>query len=246
MNETTESDKPKKFTVSLIARWLFGLFFILMFMGALIEKSIIGAILLFLAAIISLPITSQAIEKTLNISLSGALRFVVVIILFAGGVAVLPPTDTPATTTNDVNVPIGSDANLATGGNSIENAAQENVDTDTQDACLFDWKYYTTSSIGEYYKAPQGYNYAVVTIYLKNNADSTISTNPWSWTLIADGIEYNHDSSSYSEYINTQSVEVGKGGEMENTMVFIVKGTPVEATLEYTAFGPDLVRIKHY
>ncbi|MDD2613911.1 MAG: DUF4352 domain-containing protein [Methanosarcina sp.] len=238
MDDTTESNKTKKFTISLIVRWLFGIFFILMFIGALLEKSIIGAILLFLAAIISLPITSQAIEKSLNISLSGALRFVVVILLFAGGLAVLPQTETPAAATNDVDV--------STESNSIEKAALKDVDTDTQDACLFDWNYYTTSSLGEYYKAPQGYNYAVVTIYLKNNADSTISTNPWSWKLIADGIKYNHDSSSYSEHINTQVVDVGKGGEMENSMVFIVKGTPAEATLEYTGFGPDLVRIEYY
>jgi hypothetical protein len=87
---TGEIAEPKKLTLSLIIHWIFGLFFALMFMGALIESSIIGAILMLIATIITLPLTAQAIEKAMNFSLSGALRFVVVLVLLAGaGMAML-------------------------------------------------------------------------------------------------------------------------------------------------------------
>jgi hypothetical protein len=48
VDENNETPKPKRYTASLVARWIFGIFLVLMFMGALIEKSVIGAILLLL------------------------------------------------------------------------------------------------------------------------------------------------------------------------------------------------------
>lgn len=115
------------------------------------------------------------------------------------------------------------------------------------DVCYFDWQYSVISNIGPYSTAPAGYNYEVVTIYLKNNADKTVSTNPYFWILTADGIEYTVDSSTFSENINHQSVVVAKGGEIETRMVYVVKGDPLTATLNYNGVvSPEFVKIKHY
>jgi hypothetical protein len=137
--------------------------------------------------------------------------------------------------------PAHTQNNVAPSGNSPTTPAIEN-----KEVCYFDWGYGIDSSIGTYYTAPTGYNYAIVTIYLKNNADKSISTNPYFWTLTADGIKYTVDSSTFSENINHHSVDVAKGGEIETSMVFVVKGNPAEATLKYSGFGPELVKIKHY
>lgn len=53
----------------------------------------------------------------------------------------------------------------------------------------------------------------IAQVYLKNEGDETISTNPYSWGLTADGLKYTHDVATYDQSINTPSVEVGKGGE---------------------------------
>ena len=105
-----ESSKTKKLTVSLIIRWIFGLLFALSFLGALTQGSILGALLMLIATIITLPPTSLAIEKAMNFSLSGALRFVVVFVLLVGAGIVMPNADTPATDTNDISAAPSADA----------------------------------------------------------------------------------------------------------------------------------------
>jgi len=119
--------------------------------------------------------------------------------------------------------------------------------TEREGVCNFDWQYGTTPSIGQYYTAPFGYSYVVVNLYIQNEDDRTISTNPYYWNFVADGIKYSVDVASFSEGINQQTVEVGKGGEIEVQLVYLVKGNPMEASLEYTGLSqPNVQRIEHY
>lgn len=119
--------------------------------------------------------------------------------------------------------------------------------TEKEGVCNFDWQYGTTSSIGQYYTAPFGYSYVLVNLYIKNEADRSISTNPYYWNFVADGIKYSVDVASFSEGINQQTVEVGKGGEIEVQFVYLVQGNPREASLEYTGFSqPNVQRIEYY
>jgi hypothetical protein len=121
------------------------------------------------------------------------------------------------------------------------------VTTEDDEVCYFDWNYFTTSTLGEYYTAPSGYKYAIVQIYLKNEADQTVSTNLYSWAFTVDGIQYNHDSSTYSDTINHQTVDVAKGGETENKFVYVVKGDPKEAFLRYHGINtPTLKKVDHF
>jgi len=115
------------------------------------------------------------------------------------------------------------------------------------DVCDYDWMFQTTPYIGDYHTAPVGSSYVIVSIYLKNNGDKSISTNPYYWNFVADGIKYTVDTATYDSSIRHQTVEVGKGGEMETQIVYIVKGKPSAATLEFNGFsGPDLQRVEHY
>ena len=115
------------------------------------------------------------------------------------------------------------------------------------DVCDFDWTFQTTPYIGEYYTAPAGSSYVVVNLYLKNNGNKPISTNPYYWNFVANGIKYTVDTATFDSSIHSQTVEVGKGGEIETQLVYLVNGVPTEATLEFNGFsGPDLLKVQHY
>jgi len=80
--------EPLKITLSGILCWIFGLFFILIALGMIIEHEYFSSVFWFLAAFVSLSPISNLIESELNISVSGVGRFLVVIILLAGSFAV--------------------------------------------------------------------------------------------------------------------------------------------------------------
>jgi hypothetical protein len=79
---------PLKITLSGIFRWIFGLFFILIVLWTVTEREYFTAVLIFMAAFVSFPSISNFLESDLNISLSGPVRFLVVILLLVGSVAV--------------------------------------------------------------------------------------------------------------------------------------------------------------
>lgn len=115
------------------------------------------------------------------------------------------------------------------------------------DVCNFDWTFQATQYIGNYNTAPVGSSYVIVNLYLKNNGDKSVSTNPYFWNFVADGIKYTSDVATYDSSIRHQTVEVGKGGEIETQMVYLVKGVPTEATLEFKGFSrPDFQKVKYY
>lgn len=147
-----------------------------------------------------------------------------------------------STETQDQNV-----ASPSTSPTTSEDASSEPQSTpspieESSDVCYWDWEFETTSRVGEYYVAPSGYSYVLVNVYLKNKGDTIVSTNPNYWPLTVDGITYTPDTATYSEEINHQTVDVGKGGELETRMVYLVKGNPTEAALGYS--GPWLVKME--
>jgi hypothetical protein len=80
--------EPLKITLSGRLFWIFGLFFILIALGMIIEHEYFSSVFWFLAAFVSLSPISNLIESELNISVSGVWRFLLVIILLAGLFAV--------------------------------------------------------------------------------------------------------------------------------------------------------------
>jgi hypothetical protein len=82
--------EPLKITLNGIFRWIFGLFFIVSAAGMVTKREYFSAVFIFMAAFVSFPPISNLLESDLNISLSGPVRFLVVIFLLVGSVAVEP------------------------------------------------------------------------------------------------------------------------------------------------------------
>jgi hypothetical protein len=159
-------------------------------------------------------------------------------------------TSTPAETTKIVDQPVtNTQTQTEKTPEKIPELAQtpDTTSTDNNGICSWDWKYTTTSHIGDYYKAPSGYSYVIVSLYVKNDADQSVSTNPYYWDLTVDGVKYSPDTATYSDIIKHQTVDVGKGGEVEGQLAYIVKGNASDPTLEYNGYSaPDMQRIDHY
>lgn len=95
------------------------------------------------------------------------------------------------------------------------------------------WTYGTYSSVGSNYIAPTGYSYAVADVHIHNTGTKKISTNPFYWYFIADGITYSPDTPTFDSSIYRSSVDVGQGGDITTTFVYLVKGAPQTAILSY-------------
>ena len=121
--------EPLKITLSGIICWIFGLFFILIALGMIVEHEYFSAIFWFLAAFVSLSPISNLVESKLNISLSGAVRLLMVIILLAGSIAVY-------------------DAH-ASSGSSSKFSSKSHSKTEDDNVSYWDWKWYETSHIGD-------------------------------------------------------------------------------------------------
>jgi hypothetical protein len=113
----------------------------------------------------------------------------------------------------------------------------------------YDWKCYVTSHIGEYTTAPAGYEYVVIILYIQNDGDQSITTSPSGWNLIADGIKYEHDASTFDRSIGYQDIEIVKGRNIETKIVYLVKGKPTNIHLQFDGIwgiGPTFKEINHY
>jgi tetratricopeptide (TPR) repeat protein len=197
----------------------------------LIENEYYAAGLIFLAAFLLLPYTSNILESDLNFSLSEPVRFVIVLLLFAGSMVV---------DNHELDHKLSS---VFSKSEAIGDVSTSNPNINV---CFYDWKWYTTSNIG-YSSAPYDYEYAVVTLYLKNEADTSISTNPYSWDFIAGGIKYSIDSATFDSSIDHQTVDVLKGGKIETKIVYLIKKSSMKGSLNYNRVSsPTMQRISHY
>ena len=104
-------------------------------------------------------------------------------------------------------------------------------------------------SYGEYTTAPLGYEYIVLTLYLQNDGDQSITTSPHGWNLIAYGIKYEHDASTFNRSIDYQDIEIVNCGEIKTKMVHLVKGHPTNDQLQYNgtwSTGLSIAKINYY
>lgn len=100
-----------------------------------------------------------------------------------------------------------------------------------------EFNYFTVRKIGDFSRAPTNYSYVVATVHIKNTGKQIYSTNPFYWHVIVDGITYDADVATFSQYIDHQTVEVGPSGEVKTQFVFLVQGEPPELTLSYDGPG---------
>ena len=71
-------------------RWIFGLCFILIALGMIIVHEYLSAVFMLMAVFVSFPPISNLVDSELNISVSGAMRFLLVLILLAGSFSFEP------------------------------------------------------------------------------------------------------------------------------------------------------------
>ena len=129
--------EPLKITLSGIFRWIFGLFFIVTALEMVAEHEYFSAVFIFVAAFVSFPPISNVLESELNISISGPVRFLVVILLVVGSIAVEPNNSSSAVFY----------AHTSSGSNSTN---QDN------NVSYWEWEWHTPSHIGDT-NVPKGY-----------------------------------------------------------------------------------------
>lgn len=88
-----ETQKVKKITLGLVVSWIFGIVFLLA--GAMTLASHVGGgILIIIAALIALPPVSKLMAEKLKFTLSGGLKFFVIIILIGFGIGLSTASQT--------------------------------------------------------------------------------------------------------------------------------------------------------
>ncbi len=128
-----------------------------------------------------------------------------------------------------------------------EGSENESISPSIVGICKWDWSFDTTDSVILYSTAPQGHTYAVVSIYLKNEGDQKISTNPENWTMIVNGIEYSHSILTYNDEIGPHTVDVLPGGEYETKIVYEISEKITEASLLYSGHSTNnMERIDYF
>ena len=95
-----ESERKKNTLISIV-RWVFGAFFLIMSLGAILGHGFIAGLLFLLAAIVAIPPAAEQLENRLNVSMSGIVRFFVVFLLVAVAFAAMPNTTATTATVNN-------------------------------------------------------------------------------------------------------------------------------------------------
>ncbi|AKB85843.1 DUF4352 domain-containing protein [Methanococcoides methylutens] len=117
------------------------------------------------------------------------------------------------------------------GNNPIEESVS---DTEPTNICTYDWELETTDRIGYDFYAPIGYKYAIVNLYIQNNADTPISTDPNNWIFVGNSVAYTHDSATYADEIAHQSVDILPGGEFTTKIVYLVDDDISTSEMSYS------------
>src|SRR5271169_5196740 len=101
-----DQKEPVKITLSGMLHWIFGLCFIVLALGMIIVHEYFSAVFMFMVVFVLFPPISNLIDSNLNISISGAMRFLMVIIFLAGSFAVEPNYSSSVIT--DTQISLGS------------------------------------------------------------------------------------------------------------------------------------------
>ena len=99
-----DQKKPVKITLSWMLHWIFGLCFIVLALGMIIVHEYFSAVFMFMVVFVLFPPISNLIDSNLNISISGAMRFLMVIIFLAGSFAVEPNYSSSVITDNQISL----------------------------------------------------------------------------------------------------------------------------------------------
>lgn len=127
-------------------------------------------------------------------------------------------------------------------GEGVSTEVPTFVPLSERDVAKYNFEWFTTDYIGKYSEAPSGYTYAIVTYRIKNDGYNTISTSPSFWKFSANGIVFDHDSKSYSDSVSTINVDVYNGGDITDTIVYLIPDNVDSAAFYYNPwYGDDTI-----
>ena len=121
---------------------------------------------------------------------------------------------------------------------------REPIPLSDRDVAKYNFRGVTTNYIGEYFEAPDGYKYLIITYRIKNDGYDIISTSGFYWEYFANGIVYDYDSVSFDESINHMSVDILNGGDITNNIVFLIPDDVTSGKFYYTKWDYNLYRDK--
>ncbi len=185
--EDVEEATPKRFTLIESARWAFGILFFLIYFGALIEHYYLGSLFLFLSVLVLIPPISRTIEQKFNFTMSGALRFALVVCLFMG-FAIITSQNTSDNSTVSVDSTTSPVVIASWSGSSTKNTETFHVPSN-------EWKISWDTKPGKY-----GDMNFIVTVYNSDGSLKGVAAN-----VIGASSEYSimRGSGDYYLAINT-------------------------------------------
>lgn len=179
------SNEPKKITLGLVLSWIFAVFMIFGGLGLISSGSIGSGIVLMLAGVVLCPITHKMMKNKGNIVMSGALKFVIALVLVTIAIVLMPKADQiPATSVstpqdiNTVNTDNTEDTNANTEPTQTEQAqaVEEKADlelledTTTQDG----YARYIEGKVRN--NTDQKYTYAQISFNLYDDEGALVGT----------------------------------------------------------------------
>jgi hypothetical protein len=121
------------------------------------------------------------------------------------------------------------------------------TNTQAEGICYYDWEEVNRSTDSS------GYNYITIKLYIKNDANVAINTEPLWWKLSADGQLYeagrawSNVSWDESHLHGNLWVKLVKGGVAESRVQYRVNGSPSINNVVYTMYNaPKMERTKYY
>lgn len=76
-----------------------------------------------------------------------------------------------------------------------------------------------------------GTQFAIVTLKVLNNGALTISTSPANWVFVSDGIVYRYSSNTFMDTVNSQTVQMMKGGSAVTEIVYEVPASVTSGSM---------------
>jgi hypothetical protein len=159
-------------TFSKIIRWIVGLLFLLTAFGSLLQSQIAGAIISILIAIVCIPAIADPIEKSINLKMSGAIRFVLVFVLILGIATVTPHTTQ--------NTGVAADSSTGISGQSAVNSTPSETQNTTSSTPV------TTPTPAK--NTQKATSTSAATSTPSNGGTLNIVTNPEGATITVDGV----------------------------------------------------------
>lgn len=234
-------------TLSGIVRWIFGLLFLLFGLGSLLTGEFLAFLVAILITIICIPTIANSVENKLNISLSGPLRFILVLVLLICFGA-FNSADTAATTQDNIQTSDSSAKESESTPAVTENSKESSTYKVGDRVVIGDIAYTvtnvrTTDSVGnEYSNAKADGVFVIVDMTIENLGKETTSiTSSYAKIIDSQGRSFESDSDAWVYIENNILVkQIQPGLPVKGQAIYDVpKGITCELQVTDSIWGSD-------